>query len=117
MPRVSLIRRVGAVFVDWVASILVATLITGDSYSEVNPFVTLTVFVAYSTIGVGLLGFTIGKRIFGLRVEGPSGQPIGVPKALARQALLCLVVPAFVQNEEGRGVHDVLAVSRQVSTR
>ena len=35
-------------------------------------------------------GRTVGKRVMGLRVVGPAGQPISVPRALARQTVLGL---------------------------
>ena len=47
-----------------------------------------------------------------LQVVSPDGQPIGLPRAALRTALLCLVIPAVIQNEDHRGLHDILSGSR-----
>ena len=72
------------------------------------------VFIVEVGLLTGLLGFSIGKRLAGLRVEGPDGRPIGVPRALLRTFLLALVIPALVMNDERRGLHDVAARSREI---
>ncbi len=53
----------------------------------------------------------------GLRVENPAGGPIGLPRALVRTALLSLVLPAIVMNDEKRGLHDIAAGSRVIRVR
>ena len=72
---------------------------------------TLLAFWLEVTLLTGLLGFSIGKRICGVVVVGPDGGPIGIPRAAARTALVCLVFPAFVTNREKRGLQDVAAGS------
>ena len=72
------------------------------------------VFIVEVGLLTGLLGFSIGKRFLGLRVEGPDGRPIGVPRALLRTFLLALVIPALVMNDERRGLHEVATTSRVV---
>ena len=62
----------------------------------------------------GLLGFTIGKRIFRLKVENVEGQPIGILRAFLRSALVCLVLPAVVMTDDKRGLHDLAAGSRVI---
>ena len=58
-------------------------------------FIVSGVFVVEVGLLTGLLGFSIGKRLAGLKVEGPDGRPIGVPRALLRTFLLALVIPAL----------------------
>ena len=48
------------------------------------------------SILTGLFGYSIGKRILGIKVENPDGRPIGLVRAFVRTALLCLVIPALV---------------------
>lgn len=110
-------RRFLALAIDWIVALFSGALVTGTTWSgpdASNPFVTLGVFVVEVGLLTGLLGYTIGKRLAGLRVEGPDGGRIGVPRALLRTALLALVIPAIVTNDEGRGLHDIAAGSRVV---
>ena len=72
------------------------------------------VFVAEVSILLGLLGFSIGKRVMGLRVINSDGNPIGLWRAGLRTALLTLVLPALVMTEDKRGLHDLAAGSKVV---
>lgn len=77
-------------------------------------FIVLAFFIIEVALIEGLLGRSIGKRIMGLRVENPAGQPIGIPRALLRMVLLCMVIPAVVMTDDKRGLHDLAAGSRVV---
>ncbi|AXT84674.1 hypothetical protein C6I20_05355 [Aeromicrobium sp. A1-2] len=115
MQTVSLGRRFGALFIDWIIAVLTAAAITGTSYAgsgASGSFVPLAAFFVETTLLVGLLGTTIGKRIFGMRVEGPDGRSIGLLRAAVRTALLCLVIPAIVMTEDKRGLHEIASRSR-----
>lgn len=117
MSTVSLGRRLLALIIDWFVALLSVALVTGSPLSgegSVNPFWNLGMFFAQVWILTGLLGYTIGKRLLGMRVEGPDGRPIGLVRAAVRTALLCLAVPALLQNAEGRGFHDIASTSRVV---
>ena len=72
------------------------------------------VFIVEVAILVGLTGFSIGKRIMGLRLINPDGRPIGVLRALLRTVLLSLVIPAIVMTDDKRGLHDLAAGSKVV---
>jgi uncharacterized RDD family membrane protein YckC len=115
VQTVSLGRRIGALFIDWIIAALSAAAITGTAVSgqgASSPFIPLAAFFVEVSLLTGLLGITIGKRIFGLRVEGPDGRGIGLPRAMVRTALLCLVIPAIVMTDDRRGLHDIAAKSR-----
>ncbi|WP_332667140.1 RDD family protein [Aeromicrobium sp.] len=115
MQTVSLGRRLGALFIDWIIAALSAAAITGSAYSgsgASNSFIPLAAFFVEVSLLTGLLGFSIGKRILGLKVENPEGRPIGLLRALVRTALLCLVIPALVMTDDKRGIHDLAAGSR-----
>jgi uncharacterized RDD family membrane protein YckC len=112
-------RRVLALVIDWIIAALSATALTGVSYPPDDPTQNLVItgfFVAEVGLLVGLLGFSIGKRVVGLRIENPDGRPIGIGQGLLRTALVCLVIPPLVQNKEGRGLHDVVSGSRETRT-
>ena len=115
----SLGRRLLALLIDWVVAALAAVGLTGVGYppADIGENLIITAFfVGEISILVGLLGYSIGKRIMGLRIEGPDGQPIGVLRALLRTVLLCLVIPAIVMTDDKRGLHDLAARSRVIRT-
>lgn len=110
-------RRLIALIIDWAVALFSAAALTGAAWAgpdAANPFVTLGIFVVEVALLTGLLGYSIGKRLAGLRVENSHGRPIGLLRALLRTALLALVIPAVVINDGGRGLHDVAAGSRIV---
>ncbi|WP_229053527.1 RDD family protein [Aeromicrobium sp. Leaf350] len=113
----SLGRRLLALLIDWIVAALAASLFTGVSYppADIAENVIITAFFfGQITILTGLLGFSIGKRLVGLRIENRDGRPIGLPRAALRTALLCLVLPAILMTNEKRGLHDLAAGSRVV---
>jgi uncharacterized RDD family membrane protein YckC len=67
---------------------------------------TIVVFAGQDLLLTGLLGSTIGKRLFRMRVVRLDGRVIGPGWALLRTALLLVVVPALVQDRDQRGMHD-----------
>jgi uncharacterized RDD family membrane protein YckC len=113
----SLGRRLVALVVDWVIAVLSAAALAGTTVPPKGLRESLLVsgvFVVEVGLLTGLLGFSIGKRLAGLRVEGRDGRPIGVPRALLRTLLLALVVPALLMTDERRGLHDIAAGSRVI---
>ncbi len=117
VQTVSLGRRFVALVIDWFIAVLSAAALAGSTVPPEGlreSLVVSGVFIVEVGLLVGLLGFSIGKRLMGLRVEGPDGAPIGVPRALLRTFLLALVIPALVMTDERRGIHDVAARSRVI---
>ena len=115
MHDVSLGRRLLALLIDWVVASLIVVAFTGTPFAgegAASSFVTLAVFFVMVTLLTGLLGRTIGKRLLGMVVVNPAGRPIGLGPAALRTFLLCLVIPALVQNEEHRGFHEIASGSR-----
>jgi len=117
----SLIRRLGALLIDWIVAALSAVTLAGVSYPPApidkdpsQTFIIIGFFIVEVGLLSGLLGRSIGKRVLGLRLENPDGQPIGVPKAILRTVLLSLVLPAIVMTDDKRGIHDLAAGSRVV---
>jgi uncharacterized RDD family membrane protein YckC len=118
----SLMRRLGALLIDWIIASLSAVALTGVSYPPApldedpsQTFIIIAFFVAEVGILTGLVGRSIGKRLLGMRIENPDGRPIGVPRAVLRTLLLCTVLPAIVMTDDKRGIHDLAAGSRVVS--
>jgi uncharacterized RDD family membrane protein YckC len=110
-------RRFGALVIDWAVAVLSASVLANTTVPPEGlreSFLVSGVFIVEVGLLTGLLGFSIGKRLLGLKVEGPDGHPIGVPRALVRTFLLALVIPALVMNDERRGIHDVATRSRVI---
>ncbi len=113
----SLGRRLAALFIDWIVAAMAASLFTGVSYPPADireNTIIIAFFIGQVSILTGLLGFSIGKRVMGLRVENPNGRPIGLPRALLRSVLLSLVIPAILLTDDKRGLHDLAAGSRVI---
>jgi len=116
----SLGRRIVALLIDWVIASLSAVALFGWAGVRFPPagirdqLIINGVFVLEVSILLGLVGFSIGKRIMGLRLINRDGMPIGVPRAVLRTVLLSFVIPAIVMTEDKRGLHDLAAGSKVV---
>jgi uncharacterized RDD family membrane protein YckC len=108
-------RRLGALAVDWGLCVLIAYgLITEGYEGQATSNWALLVFLVLSVLTVGTVGFTPGKRLFGLRVVALGTGRIQPLRGLVRSVLLCLAVPALVWDRDGRGLHDRLARTVEV---
>lgn len=96
--------RIGAVFVDWVLSLLIARGFFGG-----NEWATLAVFGVANVLLVGTLGAGVGGRLFRLRVVRLDRGHPGMAAVLVRTVLLCLAIPALIWDRDGRGLHDKAA--------
>ncbi|TSD47953.1 RDD family protein [Rhodococcus sp. KBS0724] len=100
-------RRLGALMIDWVMAVGVASLITGDFFDGQTSTITLIVWFIVGVLTLTLFNFTPGQFVMGLqvaRIEGPIR--VGFVRALARQALLVFVIPATITDIDGRGMQD-----------
>jgi uncharacterized RDD family membrane protein YckC len=105
-------RRFGALMIDWVLCLLLAGLVAKQPYSGLVADGVLALEYGFFA---GLFGQTLGMRFARIRcVSITDGGPIGVPRALLRGILLCLVVPALIIGAGGRGWHDKAARSIMV---
>jgi uncharacterized RDD family membrane protein YckC len=110
-----------ALLIDWIAASLVTIAFfyhpsaghAATVLGEPRPWTPL-VFGVQDFILTATIGVTLGKRLMGLRVirlAGRPGQavPVGFARALARTALLMLVVPAMMMDRDLRGLQDKAA--------
>ena len=100
-------RRLVALIVDWVACEIIA-LAVFRTQSQVQLW-TLVFFAAEIWLLTGLTGFTLGKRLLGIRVARLDGQPVGLVSSLIRTVLLLLIVPPLALDRDLRGLHDKAA--------
>lgn len=102
-------RRLGALVVDWGLCVLIAYGLITDGYGQSTSNWALLIFFVLGVLTVGTLGYTPGKRVFGLRVVAVASGSVVPWRAAVRTVLLCLAVPALVWDRDGRGLHDRLA--------
>ncbi|GAB2772825.1 RDD family protein [Streptomyces chlorus] len=107
-------RRIGALAVDWALCVLIAYGLITDGYGQSTSNWALLLFFVLSVLTVGTVGFTPGKRLFGLRVVALESGRVQPVRGLVRSALLCLAVPALIWDRDGRGLHDRLARTVEV---
>jgi uncharacterized RDD family membrane protein YckC len=102
-------RRILALIVDWLASLLVAAVIVGDGVWGQGPaaWAPMGVFLVEATVLTALVGGSFGQLVLRLAVVRLDRKPVNVLQALARTALICLVVPPLVFNRDNRGLHDL----------
>ncbi len=104
-------RRIAALFIDWIASSLVAALI-GRFYTlspDEARFLPLVIFWLESSLFTGIAGASFGQLALRVAVVRVDGRPPTMLKALLRQLLICLVIPPVVFNRDNRGLHDMAA--------
>ena len=97
-------KRILAILVDWGLSMLVSqAFFAGDATA------TLLIFGLQQWLLVSTLGASIGHTVLRLRVARLDGKWIGPWRSLIRVALILLVIPAVVWDNDNRGLHDKAA--------
>ncbi len=110
-------QRVGAFAVDSVLAALIAWAFTAP---EPPRNWSLLVWALVTVLGVALMGSTPGHLIAGTRVatlRPADRNPLVGAWAVPRTVLVGLVVPPFIQDRDGRGLHDRLCHTIVVRTR
>ena len=93
-------RRVLALLIDWLLSMLIAYWLTHSQ------FWTIAVFAVEIYVLTATTGFTVGKRLVGIRTIRTRGGLVGFWWALVRTAILLTVVPPLLTDRDLRGLHD-----------
>ena len=96
----SMPRRVLALLIDWLLSMLIAYWLTHSQ------FWTIVVFAIEVYVLTATTGFTVGKRLLGIRAVRIGGGYIGLGWALLRTLILLTVVPPLLTDHDLRGLHD-----------
>jgi uncharacterized RDD family membrane protein YckC len=98
-------RRLGALVIDWILCEAIALAAFHAQYQ----YLTIVVFAVETYLLTALTGFTIGKRLLGLRVVRLDGKPVGLLWSLVRTILFLAVIPPLVFDGDLRGLHDKAA--------
>jgi uncharacterized RDD family membrane protein YckC len=96
----TMMRRVGALLIDWLCCMLIAYWLTHSQ------FWTIAVFAIEAYMLTALTGSTVGKRLLGIRVINIHGGPVGFRWSLVRTAILLTVIPPLLTDRDLRGLHD-----------
>ena len=93
-------RRLLALLIDWLLSMLIAYWLTHSQ------FWTIAVFAVEVYVLTATTGFTVGKRLVGIRTIRTNGGLVGFRWALVRTVILLTVVPPLLTDRDLRGMHD-----------
>lgn len=82
---------------------------------------TLAAYVLYHGVLLGVVGTTVGKRLFGISVCGPDGLPIGIPRGVIRSVGLYLTTTfaavgflVVLFHPRRRALHDMISGSHPI---
>lgn len=106
--------RTLAWLLDIVLSALVAWFFTAPDAPQ---NLSLAVWAGMTVFAVGLFGFTPGQAVLGIRVAPIDGRSLVGWWALPRTALIFVIVPVLIVDEDIRGLHDRLCRTVVVRTR
>lgn len=112
--------RLAALVVDWGASMVVAIGLFGPGVmreSGWRAWMILVVFFVQKAVLTALAGGSFGQLLARIGVIRVGGRQIGWARALARTAMICLVLPAAVIGADRRGLSDVLLGTVVVNRR
>ena len=124
-------QRVLGLLVDWLLAYGVTLVFIPLTDSRIGAAV-LAVWFVVGVLAVSLFGFTPGQWILGERVArvdyGPDRMAaeiigevppasVGVVRALGRQVLVACVVPALINDYNGRAMHDRATGTAIIRTR
>ncbi len=110
-PNNYLGRRIIALVIDWLWAYGISL-----GFFQGHPMVTLGIFAVATFVLQATLGTTIGHRIVGVWVRSEDGDIPGFRRAAIRTVLLCLIIPAVILDDEGRGWHEKISGTRVVRT-
>jgi uncharacterized RDD family membrane protein YckC len=97
-------RRLAALVIDWLLCTVIVVALIRPARVEVE-YWTLAIFAVQDLVLTALTGFTIGKRLLGIRVVKLDGTIVGA-WALVRTLLLVAAIPALIADRNLRGLHD-----------
>ena len=112
--------RLGALVLDWGASMAVAMGAFGGGVlteSGWKAWMVLAVYFVQKALLTTLTGSSFGQLVSRIGVTRTDGSPIGVWRAVARAAMVCVVLPAVVIGPDRRGMNDLLLGTVVVNRR
>ena len=101
-------RRAAAICIDWVASMLVASVVFPGlrPWNSNASFPILLVFYVEVCLFTWLFASSFGQRLLRVEVVDLTGARLTLWRIALRTLLICLVIPAVILDSQGRGLHD-----------
>lgn len=112
--------RIAALILDWGVCMVVAVFLFGTQVltgGGWRAWMILAVFFVQSAVLGARAGGSFGQLIAGIGILRLDGQRLGWPRAVARAALICLVLPTVVIGAERRALNDLLLGTVVVNRR
>ncbi|WP_428533009.1 RDD family protein [Propionicimonas sp.] len=116
----SWLSRIAALVLDWGVCMVVAVFLFGTGVltgGGWRAWMVLAVFFVESAVLGALAGGSFGQLIAGIGIARLDGERLGWPRALARAAMICLVLPTVVIGAERRALNDLVLGTVVVSRR
>ena len=112
--------RIAALILDWGASMIVAVTLFGVGVLRDGgwrAWMILAVFFVQTTVLTALTGSSFGQLLARIGIVRLDGQHLGWPRAAARSAMICLVLPTVVIGAERRALNDLVLGTVVVNLR
>jgi uncharacterized RDD family membrane protein YckC len=113
----SVARRLGALAIDWFASLGIAVLVFREFAfgTPQSMLATTSIFFVEIVFFTYVLGSSFGQKLLGMRVvNNLTGGRLSLWRVPLRTLLIILVIPALVMDPDGRGLHDRIVGSRVI---
>lgn len=112
--------RFAALIIDWAASMVLAVALFGVGVmreSGWRSWMILAVFFVQTAALGAVAGGSFGQLLARIGIVRLDGRPLGLLRAVARAAMICLVVPTVVIGAERRGLNDLVLGTVVVNRR
>ena len=112
--------RIAALAIDWGASMIVATFLFGVGVLREGgwkAWMILAVFFVQSTVLTALTGSSFGQLLARIGVHRLDGERLGWLRAIARAAMISVVLPTVVVGAERRALNDLVLGTVVVNRR
>ncbi|MBK8461403.1 MAG: RDD family protein [Micropruina sp.] len=112
--------RFAALIIDWAASMALAVTLFGVGVmreSGWRSWMILAVFFVQTSVLGALAGGSFGQLLARIGIIRLDGQPLGLLRAVARAAMICMVLPTVVIGAERRGLNDLVLGTIVVTRR
>ncbi|MFZ0531329.1 MAG: RDD family protein [Propionicimonas sp.] len=112
--------RIAALVLDWGTSMIVAVTLFGSGVMREGgwrAWMILAVFFVQSSILTALTGSSFGQLLARIGIVRLDGERLGWARAVARAAMICLVLPTVVIGAERRALNDLLLGTVVVNLR
>ena len=113
-------NRVGALVIDWGASMIVALSLFGQGVltaGDWHRWMILAVFFVEKATLTALTGSSFGQLLRGVGVTLTDGSEVGWWRAVARTGMVCLVLPSLIVGAERRSLTDLMLSTVVVNRR